>query len=147
MTGGLLPPFGEPEGPLVDDQGVLEGFLAGHPGTGHSAALHVEGETLVTATQAAAAMRLGPGTVLVRADLPDEVDPHRAVIGAAMRRAGLALLDSMSTLAPAVAIQRLGLRFTAWDLWGTDLDEAFADLRAAATGDDAYRETLPPVEP
>jgi hypothetical protein len=41
-------------------------------------------------------------------------------------------------------------RLSTWDLWGRDIDEAFADLRTAAVGgdDDILRGGgLPPVGP
>jgi hypothetical protein len=47
----------------------------------------------------------------------------------------MGLLDSETLLGVPVGIQLAGLRLSSWDLWGTDLDEAFAALRRAATGD------------
>jgi hypothetical protein len=33
-------------------------------------------------------------------------------------------------------MQLVGARTVTWDLWGADIDEAFADLRRAAVGGD-----------
>ena len=52
----------------------------------------------------------------------------------AVREAGMVLLDERTLLATPVALQRLGLRISEWDLWGDDIDEAFARLREIAVG-------------
>jgi len=133
----MLPPYGEPSGTLGDDSSVLGDFLdrdqakADH----HSALFHVEGKVLMAQAEMACAIRMGPASVLLRLDLPDDLLAVRPMVEAAMAEAGMTKLDDETKLGPAVAIQLLGLRLSTWDLWGTDIDTAFAELRTAATGD------------
>ena len=89
---------------------------------------------LLTDTDAAAAMWIGPETLLVRSDLPGD-DGRHAALQEALRAAGFDLLDEDSLSAPAIAIQALGIRFSSWDLWGSDLEAGFADLRQGAAGE------------
>lgn len=137
MSGGLLPPYGEPSGTLGDDSSVLEDFLnpeqakADH----HSALFHIEGKVLMAQADMACAIRMGPTSVLLRLDLPDDLLQVLPTVEAAMTGAGMIKLDDETKLGPAVAIQLLGLRLSTWDLWGTDIDRAFDELRTAATGD------------
>ncbi len=44
------------------------------------------------------------------------------------------MLDEQQPLGIAVGMQYVGARTVTWDLWGADIDEAFADLRKAAVG-------------
>ena len=140
MTDGLLPPFGQPSGPPADDAAVLEAFIRGEQ-AGHSSQFHVEGPTLVASWDVAAAMRIGARTFLVRVDLPPNLLPVKGTVEQALAAEGMSLLDAETLLAAAVAVQVLGLRFSTFDLWGADLDEAFADLRAAAQGEGYIRES------
>ena len=134
MTDGLLPPFGQPSGPPADDGAVLQAFARGEQ-AGHSSTFHVEGPTLVAAWDVAAAIRIGDRTVLVRVDLPPNLLPVKESVEQALAAEGMTLLDSETLLAAPVAVQVLGLRFSTFDLWGADIDEGFADLRAAAQGE------------
>ena len=135
VSDGALPPFLEPEGPLLDDESVVRAFARGEVALGHSALFHVEGPTLVGNRDIAVAVLVGPGSVILRTDLPDGMAGHRATVERVLAEEGLTLLDEETLLAPAVAIQVLGIRLSNWDLWGTDIDRAFAALREAASGD------------
>lgn len=134
-----LPPYGEPPGPRVDDAEVLLGFARGRA-VGHSEVFHVEGNALVAGGDVAAGLRVAAGAVLVRVDLPEDLVGHKASVEMALAAEGLTLLDEETLLAAPAAVQVLGLRGSTWDLWGTDLDEAFAALRAVAVGE----QVLPP---
>jgi hypothetical protein len=82
------------------------------------------------------ALRIGPRTVLVLFDVPDSLIDIRAQVEAALGTEGLTKLDEQSPLGIAVGMQLVGARAATWDLWGADIDEAFADLRRAAVGGD-----------
>lgn len=129
-----LPPYGVAPGPLVDDAAVLAAFADGQA-AGHSEWLHVEGPALLVDGDVAAGLRLSADVVMVRVDLPEEVDEVRASLEAALEAEGLVRLDETSTLGLPVALQVLGLRLSTWDLWGRDIDDAFAVLRRAAVGE------------
>ena len=83
----------------------------------------------------ACAIRIGADGVLLRLDLPEDLQSVRRLVEVAMTGAGMSKLDEETKLGPAVAIQLLGLRLSTWDLWGTDIDQAFSDLRNSAAGD------------
>ena len=131
---GLLPPFGEPPGPRTDDGAVLAAFVEGGP-AGHSGRFHVEEAALVAGGDVAVALRLGHGAVLVRLDLPDARAGVQPEVERALAAAGMERLDRDTLLGVPVALQLLGLRLSSWDLWGHDIDAAFAALRAIAVGD------------
>ena len=134
MDDGLLPPLGEPVGPALDEADLRTAFARGEA-TGHSDRFHVEGSVLLAAPALAAAMRIAPGTVLVRLDVPPDMEPLKRSVEDALAAEGLTLLDEETLLATPVAVQRLGFRASSWDLWGRDIDDAFAALRSAAVGD------------
>jgi hypothetical protein len=129
-----LPPYGSASGPLVDDGAVVARYACNGP-VCHSPRLHVEGPTLLVDGDVAAGLRLGPEVVLVRVDLPDEVVDVRPALERALTAESLVCVDEASLLALPVALQMLGLRLSTWDLWGTDVDVAFAALRQHAIGD------------
>lgn len=134
MTDGMLPPFAPLGEPRESDADVAIAYALGWtPGSGPR--LHVEEPTLVVDGYSAAALRIGVRTLLVRTDLPEESADVRPVVEAAMRSAGLVVLDEGTLLGVPVALQALGIRLSEWDLWGDDIDAAFACLRAAAIGD------------
>ncbi|MGH9282043.1 MAG: hypothetical protein ACRD0S_03800 [Acidimicrobiales bacterium] len=112
-----------------------------------SGRFHVEGPVLVGGGDMATALRVGPRTFLLRVDLPPDLEAARADVEAAMSAEGLTLLDRETLLAAPIAIQRVGLRFSTWDLWGAEIEEAFADLRSAAAGEweDMIPGGIPPV--
>lgn len=134
MSDGLLPPYGKPSGPPSQDEDVLRAFARGEQ-AGHSGNFHVEGPTLVASVDVAAALRIGAATILVRLDLPGELLELKEAVERALTAEAMTCLDDDTLLATAVAVQVLGLRTARFDLWGRDLDEAFADLRAAAAGE------------
>jgi hypothetical protein len=148
----ILPPHAGPTGPLNDDDTVVRSFAHGWY-EGHSARFHVEGDALWVDRADTAALRVGPTTILVRIDLPDDLLSARPVVEQVLAAEGLTCLDSDTLLAAPVAIQLLGVRLSSWDLWGDDIDEAFLRLRAAAVGDawnpvlTTDRQTLPRPEP
>jgi len=128
-----LPPYFKPQGPLGDDDAVVRAFLRSGPAP-HSERLHVEGRVLRVHGDEALALRLGPRTVLVRLDLTDEATSSRRVVEQTLAAEGLTLVDHDTPLAVAVATMMVALRLSIWDLWGADIDEAFADLRREAMG-------------
>jgi len=130
-----LPPYFKPQGPLDDDDAVVRALLRTGPAP-HSERLHVEGNVLRVHGDEALALRLGPRTVLVRLDLPDDAVASRQVVEATLATEGLALVDHDTPLAVAVATMMVALRLSIWDLWGADIDEAFSDLRREAMGGD-----------
>ena len=147
MSGGLLPPFGEPAGPRADDATVLSSFLREDDVSVHSDLFHIEGPVLVSGGDMATAIRVGRRTFILRVDLPEDLQAARQAVQDAMEAEGLSFLDGETLLAAPVAIQRVGLRFSTWDLWGAQIDESFADLRAAAAGEwgDVFPDGIPPV--
>lgn len=134
MTDGLFPPLYEPGGPTVDDPGVVQAFLRQEQ-PAHSRRLHIEGPALLADREIPAALWVSPSTVLVRRDLPEETEPARSLIERTLAAEGLERLDEETVLAVPVALQLLGIRLSSWDLWGTDVDDAFAAVRRAAVGE------------
>lgn len=136
MAEGFLPPFVEPTGPAVDDADVL-GSFARDEAAGHSPRFHVERPTLLVGRTVAAAVRIGPRTLLVRADLPDRLASAKGEVEEALAAEGLTCFDEDTLLATPIALQLFGLRLSSWDLWGDDIDQAFAVLRARCAADQA----------
>jgi hypothetical protein len=124
---------GTPE-PPEEDHVVLTAFAAGLP-SGRSTSYAMEGPVLMVDGDVPAALRLDPRTILLRQDLPDDVAWARAPVAAAVEEAGYLLCDEDTLFATPVAVQVLALTHSEWDLWGVDLDEAFAALRVAALGE------------
>lgn len=138
MTDWPLPPFFEPRGPDGTDQDVVSAFLDGGIPP-HSARLHVEGPVLMVDRDMPLMLRLGPDAALIRVDVLDDMTGIKGEIQAMLAARGLELLDEESLLGIAVGVQLVGLRASTWDLWGADIDDAFAALRKAARGsDDAF---------
>jgi len=136
VTDWPLPPLYEPRGPRDTDEEVVRAFLRHHGPTPHSERLHVEDTVLRVDADMPLALWIGPRSVLVLFDVPDDLVDIRAAVEAALSADGLTMLDEQSPLAIAVGIQMVGARSVTWDLWGTDIDEAFAALRRAAVGGD-----------
>jgi hypothetical protein len=82
------------------------------------------------------ALWIGPRSVLVLFDVTDDQVGIRATVEEVLAGEGLTKLDEQSPLGIAVGMQLVGARSATWDLWGADIDEAFADLRRAAVGGD-----------
>jgi hypothetical protein len=127
---GPVPPFNEPTGPAVDDAAVLSAFVR-EEAAGHSPSFHVERPMLLVDRMVAAALRIGPRTVLVRADLPPDLRWAKTRVEQALAQEGMTCFDEETLLATPVVVQMIGLRASSWDLWGVDIDDAFAALRAA----------------
>lgn len=136
MDEGNMAPFATPTGPEVDDATVLACF-AQDVAAGHSPRFHVERPTLLVGRNVGAAVRIAPRTVLVRADLPERLAEAKAEVEAALAAEGLTLFDEDTLLATPVALQLFGLRLSSWDLWGDDIDDAFAALRSGAVAEQA----------
>ncbi|MGH9129568.1 MAG: hypothetical protein ACRDY2_11550 [Acidimicrobiales bacterium] len=114
---------------------MLAGFASGSPLPAHSSRFHIEDNVLMLDGDVPAALRLGPGTYLARTDLPEGLEAHAEPVAAALSDAGMDLLDEDTLLAAPVAMQVLGLRLSSWNLWGNDIEAAFATLRAAVVGE------------
>ncbi len=146
MSDWPLPPLYEPRGPRDTDEEVVRAFLrrrgpsgplSGGPGpTPHSERLHVEDRVLRVDGDMPLALWVGPRTVLVLFDLPDGLIEIGARVCDVLRSEGLSMLDEQSPLGIAVGVQLVGARTVTWDLWGADIDVAFAELRKAAVGGD-----------
>ena len=133
MAEGFAPPFIEPRGPLRDDLSVIRAFVRREP-PGYSERFHAEGDILLASRDVAAALRVGATTFLVRADLPGAAAFAKPVVEEGLAAEGLSRFDEDTLFATPVAIQMLGMRLSSWDLWGADIDSAFAELRQAAGG-------------
>lgn len=130
---GIRPPFGAAPGPLETDHAVIRAFAEGGR-AGHSRDFYAEGRVLLADGDQAVALLVEPGTVLVRVDLTEDLLERRGTVEAELRAAGLSFLDGDTLWGVPVALQLAGLRLSSWDLWGTDLDDAFAAVRRTAAG-------------
>lgn len=120
--------------PAEEDGTVLAAFAAGRP-SGRSPSYAMEGPALMVDGDVPTALRLDPRTVLVRRDPPDDVAYAPPAVAGALAAEGYLLCDENTLFATPVAVQVLALTYSEWDLWGLDLDEAFASLRVAALGE------------
>lgn len=136
MTDWPLPPLYEPRGPRDSDEEVVRAFLRHAGPSPHSERLHVEDRVLRVDGDMPLALWIGPRSVLLLFDVPDNLVEIRELVAATLAAEGLGLLDEQSPLAIPVGMQLVGARTVTWDLWGADIDEAFADLRKAAVGGD-----------
>ena len=136
MSDWPLPPLYEPRGPRGSDEEVVRAFLRHDGPSPHSERLHVEGPVLRVDGDIPLALWLGPRTVLVLFDVPEQLLDIRAAVEQILAGEGLSKLDEQTPLGIAVGVQLVGARTVTWDLWGADLDEAFAALRTAAVGGD-----------
>ncbi len=80
------------------------------------------------------ALRIGPRSMLIQAELPGDLTEAKSVVEEIFTAEGLSLLDEKTLYGVAVGVQMVGIRYSSWDLWGADIDQAFADLRIAAAG-------------
>ncbi len=136
MSDWPLPPLYEPRGPRDTDEEVVRAFLRHAGPTPHSARLHVEDRVLRVDGDMPLALWVGPRTVLLLFDLPDDLVDIRAAVATMLAAEGLTMLDEQQPLGIVVGMQLVGARTVTWDLWGDDIDEAFAELRKAAMGGD-----------
>ncbi|MDQ3641736.1 MAG: hypothetical protein M3450_09855, partial [Actinomycetota bacterium] len=134
MSDWPLPPLYEPRGPRDTDEEVVRAFLRHQGPSPHSDRLHVEDRVLRADGDMPLALWLGHRSVLLLFDVPEEMVDIRASVAAALTSEGLTLLDQQQPLGIVVGMQLVGARTVTWDLWGADIDEAFADLRTAAMG-------------
>jgi len=136
MSDWPLPPLYQPRGPRDSDEEVVRAFLRQAGPTPHSERLHVEDRVLRADGDMPLALWIGPRSVLVLFDAPDDLVDIRDTVERALTQDGLTKLDEQSPLGIAVGIQAVGARAATWDLWGADIDDAFAHLRTAAVGGD-----------
>lgn len=134
MSDWPLPPLYEPRGPRDTDEEVVRAFLRHQGPSPHSERLHVEDRVLRVDGDMPLALWVGPRTVLLLFDVPEEMVDIRDSVAAALTSEGLTLLDEQQPLGIVVGMQMVGARTVTWDLWGADIDEAFAELRTAAVG-------------
>ena len=133
MADWPLPPYVEPRGPLADDESVVRAFAASQLAP-YSERFHVEGPVLLAGRDVPIALRIGPRSFLIHHELSGELAKARQFVEDVFSSEGLSLLDEETLYGPAVGVQMVGLRYPTWDLWGADIDQAFADLRVAAAG-------------
>ncbi|MBA2280414.1 MAG: hypothetical protein M3527_01385 [Actinomycetota bacterium] len=131
---GMRPPFGQPPGPREGNPAVIAAFVRGER-SGHSHRFYAEGPLLLADGDQTIAIRVEPGTVLVRVDLTDDLAGDRRAAETGLAAAGLRMLDEDTLWGVPVALQLAGLRLSSWDLWGADLETAFAAVRRTAVGD------------
>jgi hypothetical protein len=131
----MLPPLAEPGGPRRTDLELVRDFVRGEP-AGASPSYHIEGGLLVGGSSIPLALRIGEGSVLARRDVPEGVLALRTLAEEVLVTEGLSLLDEDTPLGIPAGIQLAGLRVATWDLWGVDIDQAYAYLRQAVAGDD-----------
>ncbi len=136
MSDWPLPPLYEPRGPRDTDEEVVRAFLRHEGPSPHSDRLHVEDRVLRVDGDMPLALWVAPRTVLLLFDVPDDMVDIRASVADALVGEGLRLLDEQQPLGIVVGMQLVGARTVTWDLWGVDIDEAFAELRKAAMGGD-----------
>ena len=136
MSDWPLPPLYEPRGPRDSDEEVVRAFLRHQGPSPHSERLHVEDRVLRVDGDMPLALWVGPRTVLVLFDIRDDMADIRARVQETLAAEGLELLDEQTPLGIAVGMQQVGARASLWDLWGDDIDAAFAELRKAAVGGD-----------
>ncbi len=131
---GMRPPFAPAPGPSIGDREVLACFARDEP-AGHSERFYAEGPVLMAEGDLPVAIRVAPGTVLLRLDVPESLVADRDQARSGLAAAGLELLDEDTLWGLPVALQLAGLRLGSFDLWGTDIEEAFAAVRRVAVGD------------
>ena len=133
MADWPLPPYIEPRGPLADDESVIRAFVYSELPP-YSERFHVEGPVLLAGRDMPVALRIGARSFLIHHELAGDFATAKDVVEEVFGAEGLTLLDEETLYGPAVGVQMVGLRYPTWDLWGADLDQAFADLRVAAAG-------------
>ena len=100
----------------------------------YSGMFHVEGPVLLADRDQAVALRLGPRSFLVNRDVFPSIQAAKELTERVMTAEGLQLFDEDTLYGASVGVQQVGLRYTTWDLWGADIEQAFADLRVQAAG-------------
>ena len=133
MTDWPSPPFVEPHGPAGDDEDVVRAYVRSELAP-YSGMFHVEGPVLMAERDQAIALRLGPRSFLVNRDVFPHLEPAKELTERVMTAEGLQMFDEDTLYGTSVGVQQVGLRYTSWDLWGADIEQAFADLRVQAAG-------------
>ncbi|MCA1691340.1 MAG: hypothetical protein LC733_03730 [Actinobacteria bacterium] len=100
----------------------------------YSGRFHVEGPVLLANRDVPVALRIGPRSMLIHAELDRDLAEAKQLVEETFTDEGLTLLDEQTLYGVAVGVQMVGIRYSTWDLWGADIDQAFADLRVAAAG-------------
>ena len=133
MTDLPMPPSYEDPGPAGSNDDVVRAFVHDVPPP-WSELLHVEGPVLLAGRDWAVALRVGDRSFLVNHEMPADLHRSKIVVEDVFRAEGLEMYDEETLFGTSVAVQYVGLRYTTWDLWGADIEEAFADLRLKAAG-------------
>lgn len=147
MTDWPSPPLYQPHGPEADDDEVVRAYLRNEVPP-HSPTFHAEGPVLMASRDIPTVLRVGPRSFLVNRDMPDHLASAKHTVESVMATEDLEMFDEETLYGPAVGVQLVGARYTTWDLWGADIDSAFADLRVAAAGgeeDQLFGGGLPPT--
>jgi hypothetical protein len=116
----------------------------------YSERFHVEGPVLLASRDVPVALRIGDRSFLIHHELVDDLALARDLVEEVFTEEGLTRFDEETWFGPAVGVQLVGLRYPSWDLWGADIDQAFADLRVAAAGgeeDMIFGGGAPPLDP
>ena len=147
MTDWPSPPLYQPHGPMGEDDEVVRAYLRGDVAP-FSNRFHIEGPVLMADRDVPTVLRVGPRSFLVNRDMPDHLVQAKALVESVLTTEDLQMFDEETLYGPAVGVQLVGARYTTWDLWGADIDSAFADLRVAAAGgeeDQLFGGGLPPT--
>jgi hypothetical protein len=115
----------------------------------YSSRFHVEGPVLMANRDVPIVLRIGPRTMLVHAELPADLVEARELVEEVLTEEGLRLQDEQTLYGVPVGVQMVGIRYSSWDLWGADMEQAFTDLRVAASGgedDVLFGGNPPPIE-
>ncbi len=115
----------------------------------YSNRFHVEGPVLVANRDVPVALRIGPRSMLIHAELPPDLVEAKELVEEIFTEEGMSLQDEKTLYGVAVGVQMVGIRYSSWDLWGADLEQAFTDLRLAASGgedDVLFGGGPPPIE-
>jgi hypothetical protein len=95
------------------------------------------------------ALRIGPRSMLIHAELPPDLSEAKSLVEEVLTAEGMSLFDEQTLYGVAVGVQMVGIRYSSWDLWGADIEQAFTDLRVAASGgeeDVLFGGGPPPIE-
>ncbi len=115
----------------------------------YSGRFHVEGPVLLANRDVPVALRIGPRSMLIHAELPPDLHDAKSLVEEIFTDEGMSLLDEQTLYGVAVGVQMVGIRYSSWDLWGADIEQAFTDLRVAASGgedDVLFGGGPPPIE-
>lgn len=133
MTDWPAPPLYQPQGPMGEDDEVVRAYLR-NENPPYSNTFHAEGPVLMAQRDVPTVLRVGPRSFLVNRDMPEHLVHAKLTVESVMGTEDLQMFDEETLYGPAVGVQLVGARYTMWDLWGADIDTAFADLRVAAAG-------------